>query len=528
MSTSKYAHYVSVRATPQSLPIPGKKMVANEAGGFGFPVDDWCRLDRWLYCGAQDGTYYISEQKLVLENADAVIRCIVADGIRVVNRILEISEKGTTAKVSPTLFALALCIAKGNLETRQAAYAVLPRIARTASHLFELIENAQHMRGWGRGFRKAVSVWYNDKPAKDVAYQVVKYRNRSGWTHLDVLCSAHVKPATKELNSIFAYLKTGLVEPQTIQEIIVAYEHAIKAENATDIVEYITEYNLPWEALDTKWLNEPIVWEALLHRIPITAMIRNLGKMTSIGLVAVGSAAESNIVEMLHDTNVLRKGRVHPMNLLAALSIYQQGHGDRGKLTWLPSQKVVDALDNAIYLTMPNVEPTGKRILVGYDCSGSMHYTPVNGMTINCVEAASALGAVFNATTDTVTNVAFSTEAWNFTMLAGSKIVDWSRKLMSYDGGTDCSQPILYAIRNKVLVDAFIIVTDEETWHGDLHPIQALTHYRKEIGINAKLAVVAMAATGSSIADVNEDALSLNVAGFDASVANVIGNFIRE
>ena len=45
--------------TPQSQPIPGKKMVANSAGGYSFAVDKWTGLQRFLILGAEGGTYYL-------------------------------------------------------------------------------------------------------------------------------------------------------------------------------------------------------------------------------------------------------------------------------------------------------------------------------------------------------------------------------------------------------------------------------------------------------------------------------------
>jgi 60 kDa SS-A/Ro ribonucleoprotein len=50
-------------------------------------------------------------------------------------------------------------------------------------------------------------------------------------------------------------------------------------------VKLIDEFDLPREAIPTQWLNEAKVWEALLERRPMTAMVRNLGKMTAIGLI---------------------------------------------------------------------------------------------------------------------------------------------------------------------------------------------------------------------------------------------------
>jgi len=41
--------------TPQSLPIPGRDMVANNAGGFVFKLDEWKQLDRFLILGSEGG-----------------------------------------------------------------------------------------------------------------------------------------------------------------------------------------------------------------------------------------------------------------------------------------------------------------------------------------------------------------------------------------------------------------------------------------------------------------------------------------
>ena len=83
-----YAKIFNRRATPQSQPIPGSTQVANSAGGYSWRVDDWVRFDRFLILGAEGGTYYIAERDLVKQNHDAVVRCIKADGVRAVNRIV--------------------------------------------------------------------------------------------------------------------------------------------------------------------------------------------------------------------------------------------------------------------------------------------------------------------------------------------------------------------------------------------------------------------------------------------------------
>ena len=66
-----------------------------------------------------------------------------------------------------------------------------------------------------------------------------------------------------------------------LPKLIEAFEQAKKASSKGEIVKLINEFDLPREAIPTQWLNELEVWDALLQRMPMTAMIRNLGKMTS-------------------------------------------------------------------------------------------------------------------------------------------------------------------------------------------------------------------------------------------------------
>ena len=93
-------------------------------------------------------------------------------------------------------------------------------------------------------------------------------------------------------------------------------------------------------------------------------------------------------------------------------------------------------------------------------------------------------------------------------------------------GSTDCALPMQHALKTGMEVDTFIIYTDNETWAGSMHPSQALLEYRRKTGINAKLIVVGMTATGFSIADPNDPGM-LDVVGFDAATPGVISDFSK-
>lgn len=158
-----YAKIFNRRATPQSQPIPGSTQVRNSGGGYSWEVDEWTRLDRFLILGAESGTYYVTERDLVKQNHDALIRCIKADGLRVVNRIVEISGAGRAPKNDPAIFALALVVTHGDTPAKAHAFANLGKVCRIGTHLFHFAEYVNAMRGWGRGLRKAVARWYLDR-----------------------------------------------------------------------------------------------------------------------------------------------------------------------------------------------------------------------------------------------------------------------------------------------------------------------------------------------------------------------------
>ena len=100
---------------------------------------------------------------------------------------------------------------------------------------------------------------------------------------------------------------------------------------------------------------------------------------------------------------------------------------------------------------------------------------------------------------------------------ADDSLADAVRKTQVLDfGATDCALPMLDALSKKIPVDCFVILTDSETWAGPTHPAEALRKYRQEMGIPAKLVVVAMVSNGFTIAD-PEDAGMLDVVGFDSA-----------
>ncbi|MBY0229639.1 MAG: TROVE domain-containing protein, partial [Gemmataceae bacterium] len=382
--------------------MPDAGMAANSAGGWSFAVDDWTRLDRFLILGCEGGSYYASERKLSRENAQAVLRCVAADGPEAVRRIVAVSVAGRAPKNDPAVFALALACAHGDALTKKAAYAAVPQVCRTGTHLFQFASASDALRGWGRGLRQAVAGWYAGKDARTVAYQAAKYQQRDGWSHRDLLRLAHPK-ASGTLNDVFAWIvrkpdaETVWASAPSADDALAplyALDAARRAKSADEVVRLVRDYRLVREGVPTEFLASAAVWEALLEEMPLAALVRNLATMTRVGLLSEGSAAAREVVARLDDVQRLRKARLHPLAVLVALKTYASGRGVRGKGTWTPAREIVEALDRAFYAAFAAVEPTGKRWLLALDVSGSMGCGTVAGaagLTPRVAAAAMAL-----------------------------------------------------------------------------------------------------------------------------------------
>jgi 60 kDa SS-A/Ro ribonucleoprotein len=505
-------------------------MESNNAGGFSFVLDKWKALDRFLILGAEGGTFYVRENDLVKQNHDNVVACIKEDGVRVVKVAAEISESGRAHKNDPAIFVLALVFTHGDLEAKKAAEAALTKICRTGTHLLTFVTYVNTMRGWSRQLRRSVANWYNTQKAKDLAYQVVKYQSRGGMSHHDVLHLAHAKPSSDEHNRVMAWAKTGKLGETTPSDlrILEGFEKAKVTTDAKDLVKLIADYGLTHEMVPTNLLNEPKVWEALLAKMPLTAMVRNLGKMSAIGLLAPLSDASKLVVDRLGNEDFIKKSRLHPLAVLFALKTYASGQGFRGSNTWKTVPAVVDALDEAFYLAFGNVEPTGKRQILALDVSGSMFGAVIANSNLTAGEAAAALALVTARVEKDYHMLAFSHTLVDLNISPKMRLdtVCATMRKISF-GGTDCAQPMLWASKNAVKgVDAFSVYTDNETWAGNIQPTQALRDYRNRYNAKAKLAVVGMTATKFTIAD-PKDAGMLDVVGMDGSTPALLSEFVR-
>jgi 60 kDa SS-A/Ro ribonucleoprotein len=319
----------------------------------------------------------------------------------------------------------------------------------------------------------------------------------------------------------------------------------------------VRDHGLVREQIPTHLLNSSDIWTELLKSkgangkgMPLEALTRNLGKMSSLPNF-MGPANTDVICARLSSEEDIQKSRIHPFKVLVASRIYGAGKAMKGALAWTVSPRVRDQLTTTFLRSFKNVAPTGKRYMAALDVSGSMDVACMGCPAISCRQASAALAHMLYETEHTgkghvyvrgFTAVASSGYGYGLGSVSpadnGFRNFDpYVRRGMTLDqfiaatnapfGATDCSLPMLRATEEGLDVDVFIVMTDNETFAGKVHPQVALESYRvKANKPDAKLIVVGMTANCLTIADPN-DRNTLNLAGFDASMPEIIAMFVR-
>ena len=603
---ASYASLVasSVKPTGQFEPITGRTdMIQNRSGAYTFKVSDDTMIERILILGTNRPTYYATAHALTKEATTELTRLITeGKGDMILDKLIDIYDKNRAPKLDPLMYVLAMLTTPTTpVEVRKRALNLVSRL-RTFSQVYSwkgIHKILCGSKGFGRAVRDCIDALVRNIPAQQLAYQATKYRSRKigneTWSIDDLISCSHVVGKTLKLDSqlVVAYIVVGIDAARKfyvnhagnpdvagVMEYLEAVD-VTRADTATveSSIPLIQKYNLPREVISTHLLNNQDVWKALLSgvngsiKMPITALLRNLGKMSNVGLFSGHGGIELATKVVAHITNidVLKKGNVHPIALLVAYLVYGQGHGDKGSLSWDVSSLIKEGLMAGFYIAFGTVQPTGKRIMHAFDASGSMRSSMACCPKLTACGASAALGMAF-ARSEPVSNQRFfifadksemeehrnfyshrynRAKGTDFGVDVSIKETDSFENVcniinINNGGGTDCALPMLkahkeftdafkaykishpdgtlqtYKDSNTIgLYDAFIIYTDNETNSVSVHPKTALDQYRAATGLDSKLIVIAATPGANTIGDPT-DLNILDIAGFDLNAPSLI------
>jgi 60 kDa SS-A/Ro ribonucleoprotein len=526
--------YATVAPTQTEQARPDQ--VKNNAGGFVFQTSDLARLERFLILGTDGGTYYVGERDLTKQNVDFIRKMIKTSPESVLTAALSVSEEGRAYRNEAAIFVLALLLAEGPEAIKGAVVDAAPRIARTATHVYQLAAFIEGLGGWGRAKRRAIAKWFESKTADQLGYQAVKYRQRNGWTMRDLMRLSHPTGVDTEVGKFI--LRGEFEETLPQLPILSGFQEMQKAVGPKDVVRILGQYpNLPWEAIPTEYLKAPEVWVKLFanNQLNGQALVRNITRLSKIGAFN-DMIFTRQVADKLVDSDMIRKSRLHPIQYLLASVTHRDGQMTRegGGLysyssgrdkAWDTVPVIAEALDAGFYEAFKSITPANKRTMLALDVSGSMSQRAL-GIDLSCAQVTGAMSMVTARVEPYYTVRGFTTTMKDLGITPNMDLGSVMKRMHDNNwGGTDCAKAINWARENKVEVDTFQIYTDNETWGGGTHVYRALADYRQKMGIPAKMAVVGVAATEFSIADPTDPHGQMDFVGFDTNAPAVMADF---
>jgi 60 kDa SS-A/Ro ribonucleoprotein len=521
-----------------------KEIVSNQ-GGIVFKASDATKLERFLILGSF-GSFYASERDMSAESikqAQGFVNLYPGAALSALSKVM---SGGLAYRRDPSLLVLAmLTLPTVPLNVRRAAVYLAEVNIITGTDFLHWVDFRNTLSGgkWNRLSQGIIKNWFLNH--RSLELQAVKYDQRDGWTMRDALRIGHPHPGDNvERAGIIDWMahpdKRG---DQTFSKyrLLSAYRTLRMDGMVPELAaRVIREQSVPREAVPSELLAHAEVWAALLDNMPGQALLRNLGKLSSVG-------ALDNRVDEVVEKILKSASRQHPVAFLVAYQQYGEGHGLKGKLSWNPNDKVLAALERAYvdafeYLDVfPNVRP-----LIAVDVSGSMG-SLCAGLNMSALEAEVCVLQVllkqfpnakvmsFSMAKSNPNHSTFGGSWWNRT--DNYDYLDWHaftgkesrkdifnsfRKLGNFMSGTDLTLPLRYALEAND-VDCSIVMTDNE--HGGSHDVPELMRKIQHNKPEFRNAVLSFSNTNSSVADPN-DPHQLDVVGMSADVPRVIADFM--
>ncbi|ELT92967.1 hypothetical protein CAPTEDRAFT_150806 [Capitella teleta] len=531
-------------------------------------MDDINRLRRFLCTRSERGVCLVKGKQKTVSNLEYdpddlqlmqhLTRTMPAEDL--INEIVRYSAVGRLVHPEPVVFALAVCAkTASNMKLRQAAFDALGDVCMSSTQLFQFLTYCRQLplsskdeiskdenSGWGRAKRRAISLWYNQKSAHQLALAVTKCRGRQGWAHIDLLRLAHVRPTNEGATLVMKYVTRGLAQvvkdyandglTSELKEVLQYLRDVELVKHSHDehqVAMLVEKHQLSFEHIPTWMRNSAEVWRSLLLHMPLQELILSLGKISRVGIL---SATDTNsmaptVIERLK-SDITEESNLHPFAILAAQKAYEKGRLEKNrKIDWKPNPAIVESLSTAFCASFKNIVPTEKRFLMAVDVSGSMQYGSVNGTyQLKPVQAAATILMSIARSEQHYEMLVFSEPMAPAPLNKDMSLQELCHALgdrqQSSVGTMDCALPIIWAMELKKDFDVFLLITDCDTLENTMSPAEALEKYRKVMQKpQARFIVIALTSANFKLSNYDDPGM-LDIAGFDVATVSVMRNFI--
>jgi 60 kDa SS-A/Ro ribonucleoprotein len=253
-------------------------------------------------------------------------------------------------------------------------------------------------------------------------------------------------------------------------------------------------------------------------------MVRmNLNTFARHGVFKSRKAVKA-IAKRLTDVEAIRRAKVFPYQIMAAYMASQKSD--------LPNE-IVEALKEALEISLENVPSFDGNVVVCPDVSGSMNWS-VSGYragatsAVRCIDVAALMASVVLRNSEDATVLPFEVCVSDVKLDSRADVLSNAEKLASIGGGgTNCSAPLVHLNRNKAKVDLLILVSDNESWADAKggRSTALMREWERLKARNPKARMVCIDITPNTTTQAVSREDILNIGGFSDRVFDVIRRF---
>ena len=503
-----------------------------------FSSDDWLLLDRFLLFAHDSNIYSEAPQAIKPENMLRIAKLLIYAGEKVIKRVTELVAYRLPLNNETAIFIAAMALTIGNPATKQITIDRLPLIVENITQLLIFADFSHHIRGWGRQLRRAIHHWFQVKTTQELFIDIIQKPYYQGWTLADVLKLSHVKINDPDKIYLIDWLVFKKNQHDNIEidhrfPWIKGYKLIRKTQEIPEVIALIEQYNLPLETIPKTDLRRIKIWEKLIEKLPLKAILENLGLLSKLGVIKSDNPATKLIIRRLLAKDEI--SNLHPIDIFVALENFLRGKGQLYVGYWSPVWDIYQTLSPAFNLACQYVLPTNKKILLATCvCNNVPSFRRAYGsLGVTTNIAAEIIFTYFSLTEKTSLKLFFDETCYSTNISLEDQDIANYKKVISptprITGKINSALPIEYAVKNKIYLDSFIIMIPGNSDKDIIkYPAQAIFEYRKIINSAARVIMVIPQPHNLNKNLVNfDDPLSLIIPCFDSQTLHLITNFMR-
>ena len=478
----------------------------NQAGANAYAFTPQHALAQYAMTGCFNGTFYTAAETQL---SDVLTMANEVDDEFIAKLAVYSREKGAMKDMPAMLLAI--------LAARQSAFLVpaFMRVIDNGKMLRNFVQivrsGATGRKSLGSRPKRLIQAWLNNASTDKLLSASVG----NSPSLADVVKMVHPQPKDAEQAAVFAWLIGKPFDVKALPAVIQEYE-MVKRGVSTDLP------NVPFQMLThldlstAQWrsIAKNMGWQAL--RINLNTLLRH-GVFNDVAMVDFVAAR-------LRDEQSIRKAKAFPYQLLMA---YQAA---KKEMPVAISDALQDALEHSL-VNVPNL--AGKKVVVCPDVSGSMQ-SPATGFrkgattSVRCIDVAGLVAAAMLRSNPETIVLPFENEVVDIRLNGRDSVMTNAKRLANIGGGgTNCSAPLAWLVKQKTPVDVVIFVSDNQSWmdnrgHGASETMRQWATI-KQRNPQAKLVCIDIQPFANSHAAERDDIL--NIGGFSDEVFKLVGLF---